>query len=183
MSRIGNYPIAIPDGVDISVDENNQVTVKGPKGEMIQNIHPEINIDIEEGEVKVVRPTEQKRHKSMHGLYRSLIGNMVEGVKDGYTVELELHGIGYRASNNGQLLNLSLGYSHPVIFYVPDEISLETETPKGLPPIIKLAGCNKELIGQIAAKIKAFRSTEPYKGKGVRTKGEYIRRKEGKTAG
>lgn len=183
MSRIGNNPITIPDGVDIKIDEHNTVTVKGPKGEMIQNIHPEIKIDIQDGEVKVVRPSEQKRHKSMHGLYRSLVANMVHGVKEGYTVELELHGIGYRASNKGQLLNLSLGYSHPVVFYVPDEIKLETDTPKGQPPMIKLEGCNKELIGQIASKIKAFRKTEPYKGKGIRTKGEYIRRKEGKTAG
>lgn len=183
MSRIGNNPITIPDGVDISVDGNNRVTVKGPKGEMIQNIHPEIQVNIEDGEVKVVRPSEQKRHKSMHGLYRSLVANMVHGVKEGYTVELELHGIGYRASNKGQLLNLSLGYSHPVLFYVPDDIKLETDTPKGQPPTIKLEGCNKELIGQIASKIKAFRKTEPYKGKGIRTKGEYVRRKEGKTAG
>jgi large subunit ribosomal protein L6 len=183
MSRIGNNPISIPQGVEISIDKSNKVTVKGPNGELMMNIHPEISVEVEDGTINVTRPTEQKRHKSLHGLSRSLINNMVEGVEKGFKVELELHGIGYRASNKGQLLNLALGYSHPVVFYVPDEIKIETETPKGQPPVIRMESANKELLGQIASKIKAFRKTEPYKGKGVRTKGEYVRRKEGKTAG
>lgn len=182
MSRIGNEPINIVSGVEITVDEANVVRVKGAKGELFQAIHPDLSIEIEEGVLSVKRPTNQKRHRSMHGLYRSLINNMMIGVSTGYKAILELHGIGYRASSKGQLLELSLGYSHPVMFYIPEEIILTTETAKGQPPSIILESTDKELLGQIAAKIKAFRKTEPYKGKGIRFRGEYVRRKEGKTA-
>ncbi len=182
MSRIGKEPISVPSGVEIKVDDANVVHVKGPKGELSQAIHPDMSVKLEDGVLNVVRPTEQKRHRSMHGLYRSLINNMVEGVTNGFQLVLELHGIGYRASNSGQLLNLSLGYSHPVMFYIPEEIKVTTTSEKGQSPTIILESSNKELLGQIAAKIKSFRKTEPYKGKGVRFKGEYVRRKEGKTA-
>lgn len=182
MSRIGNAPISIPKGIEIKT-EKNIVTVKGPKGELTQKINPDINIEIKDGELKVNRPTDQKRHRAMHGLYRSLINNMVTGVSEGYTKVLELVGVGYRASNTGQLLELSLGYSHPIMFYVPDEVKVVTETVKGQPPRITLESTDKQLIGQVAAKIRAFRKPEPYKGKGVRFKGEEIRRKAGKAAG
>lgn len=183
MSRIGKAPIDIPSGVEISVDKANVVTVKGPKGSLTQLIDPDLSVGIEDGVLEVKRPTEQKRHKSLHGLYRSLINNMVTGVSDGYVTELELFGVGYRANNTGQLLELMLGYSHPIMFYVPDEVKLETVTEKGKPPRIVLSSIDKQLIGQIAAKIRAFRKPEPYKGKGILFKGEVIRRKQGKTAG
>ena len=181
MSRIGKAPIAVPGGVTIDI-KNNLVTVKGPKGQLMQQVDPDLTVELEDGVVNVKRPTEQKRHKSMHGLYRSLIANMVEGVTDGFVKELELIGVGYRAENSGQLLNLTLGYSHPIIFYVPDEVKVETIVEKGKPPVIKLESADKQLIGQVAAKIRAMRKPEPYKGKGVRFKGEEIRRKQGKTA-
>ena len=158
------------------------VTVKGPKGELKQQVNPDLSIKIEEGELVVSRPTEQKRHKAMHGLYRSLIANMVVGVSEGYVKELELVGVGYRADNTGQLLTLMLGYSHPIMFAVPDEVKLETISEKSKAPIVKLTSHDKQLIGQVAAKIRAFRAPEPYKGKGIRFKGEEIRRKAGKTA-
>lgn len=183
MSRIGKAPISIPSGVDINVSQGNLVTVKGPKGELKQQVNHDLVLKIEEGVLTVSRPTEQKRHKAMHGLYRSLVANMVEGVNNGYTRELELYGVGFRAANKGQMLELALGYSHPVYFVIPDEVKLETEMEKGKPPLIKLSGADKQLIGQIAAKIRAFRKPEPYKGKGIRYKGEEIRRKAGKTAG
>lgn len=183
MSRIGNAPISLPKGVEISVSKGNLVTVKGPKGELHQQVDPDLSINIEDGELTVSRPTDQKRHKSMHGLYRSLIANMVTGVTDGYVKELELVGVGYRASNSGQLLELTLGYSHPVLFMLPGEVKVETVTEKGKNPIVKLESIDKQLIGQVAAKIRAFRKPEPYKGKGIRFKGEEIRRKAGKTAG
>ncbi len=182
MSRIGKMPIAIPAGVEIKVDDNNIVTVKGPKGELKQQIDPDIKLEVEDGELNVTRPTDQKRHRAMHGLYRSLVNNMVEGVSTGFTKEMELVGVGYRASNTGNLLELSLGYSHPVMFYIPDEIKLETVSEKGKNPIIKLFSTDKQLLGQIAAKIRAFRKPEPYKGKGIRFVGEEIRRKAGKAA-
>ncbi len=182
MSRIGNLPISLPKGVEVKVSKSNLVTVKGPKGELNQQVDQDMKLEIEDGELKINRPTEQKRHRALHGLYRSLVNNMVTGVTDGYKVNLELIGVGYRASNQGQLLELQLGYSHPIMFYVPDEVKVTTEMKKGTPPQIVLEGIDKQLIGQIAAKIRAFRKPEPYKGKGVLFKGEVIRRKAGKTA-
>lgn len=182
MSRIGNAPINIPAGVTVSLD-GNLVKVKGAKGELYQRIESDgISVKIDENVVNVGRATDQKRHKSMHGLYRQLINNMIIGVSEGYTLELELHGIGFRASNKGQLLEMALGYSHPVMFFLPDEVKLETISEKGKPPVVKLTSADKQLVGQIAAKIKSFRKTEPYKGKGIRFKGEVIRKKAGKTA-
>ena len=183
MSRIGNAVIDLPAKVEISVSDSNLVTVKGPKGELTQQIDPDLSVKIEDGSLKVGRPTNQKRHKAMHGLFRSLIANMVTGVSEGYTKELELIGVGFRASNSGNLLELSVGYSHPIMFYIPNELKLTTETVKGSPPLVRLEGIDKQLIGHIAAKIRAFRSPEPYKGKGIHYKGEVIRRKAGKTAG
>ena len=183
MSRVGKLPISLPKGVTVSVDKSNVVTVKGTKGELKQPVNPDIEVSIEDGQVAVKRPTDQKRHKALHGLYRSLINNMVIGVSEGYTKELELVGVGYRASNTGQVLELTLGYSHPIIFVVPKEVKLETVSQKGKPPLVVLESIDKELIGQVAAKIRAFRKPEPYKGKGVRFKGEEIRRKAGKAAG
>lgn len=183
MSRIGNAIISIPDGVSIDVADNNVITVKGPKGELTQKIDADLSLKMEDGTVTVERPTNQKRHRAMHGLYRSLIKNMVHGVSEGYKLELELQGVGYRASNTGQLLELALGFSHPIMFVVPTEVKLETVTEKGKSPMVVLSGVDKQLVGQIAAKIRAFRKPEPYKGKGVRFKGEEIRRKAGKTAG
>ncbi len=182
MSRIGSAPISIPEKVEISVSDNNIVTVKGPKGELHQKINSDLSVNIEDGKLTVARPTDQKRHKSLHGLSRSLINNMVEGVSKGYVRTLELIGVGYRASNTGQLLELSLGFSHPIMFAVPAEVSVTTVSEKGKPPTIILESHDKQLIGQIAAKIRAYRKPEPYKGKGVRFKGEEIRRKAGKTA-
>jgi len=182
MSRIGKLPIEIPAGVEVNI-KGNIVEVKGAKGQLSQEIASSgISAKIEDGQVLVSRATEQKRHKAMHGLYRQLIANMIEGVSKGYKVELELHGVGYRASNKGQLLELALGYSHPVMFYLPNEVSVTTETKKGTPPLVTLESFDKHLIGQVAAKIRSFRKPEPYKGKGVRFKGEQIRRKAGKTA-
>lgn len=183
MSRIGKSPIAIPSGVEIKVDDkSNVITVKGKQGELKQQVHPDITLKVEDSELVLERPTEQKRHKSMHGLYRALIQNMVQGVSEGYVLELELVGVGYRASNTGQLLELTLGYSHPIYFLVPGEVKLETKTEKGKNPIVRLESPDKQLIGQVAAKIRSFRKPEPYKGKGVRFVGEQIRRKAGKAA-
>jgi large subunit ribosomal protein L6 len=183
MSRIGKAPISIAQGITIDVDKSNMVTVKGPKGELKEQIHPDIAVKQEDGVLTLERPTEQKRHKSMHGLYRSLINNMVVGVTDGYRKELELVGVGYRVANTGNMLELTLGYSHPIYFVVPQEIKLTTSMEKGQTPRVILEGIDKQLIGQVAAKIRAFRKPEPYKGKGVKFVGEIIRRKAGKTAG
>jgi large subunit ribosomal protein L6 len=182
MSRIGKNPITVPSGVNIEVSKSNVVTVKGSKGSLTEQIDPDLKVKIEDGELTIERPTEQKRHRSMHGLSRTLIANMIEGVSNGYVRELELVGVGYRAANTGQLLELTLGYSHPIYFYVPDEVQLSTAMEKGKNPAVRLESFDKQLIGQIAAKIRAFRKPEPYKGKGVRYKGEEIRRKAGKTA-
>ncbi|RMF28811.1 MAG: 50S ribosomal protein L6 [Bacteroidetes bacterium] len=182
MSRIGKMPIPIPAGVEVTVSKGNLVTVKGPKGELQQQVDPDLEIVIENGEMQVKRPTDQQRHRAMHGLYRSLLANMVEGVSKGFVKELELVGVGYRASNTGQLLELILGYSHPIYFYLPDEVKVEAKMEKGKNPIIRLESHDKQLIGQVAAKIRSFRKPEPYKGKGVRYVGEEIRRKQGKTA-
>ncbi|MFN3758837.1 MAG: 50S ribosomal protein L6 [Algoriphagus aquaeductus] len=183
MSRIGKKPINIPSGVTVDVSAHGTVTVKGPKGTLTQDVNPDIQVKVEGSEIVVARPTESKRHKSLHGLYRSLINNMVIGVSTGYKKDLELVGVGYKASNQGQVLELSLGYSHSIFMALPNEISLKTETPKGKNPLITLEGIDKELIGQVAAKIRSLRKVEPYKGKGVRFVGEQVRRKAGKTAG
>ncbi len=182
MSRIGNAPIEIPSGVEVKVGENNVVQVKGSKGELVQKVNPDLTISVEDNEVIIGRPTEQKRHKAMHGLYRSLIANMIVGVSEGYTKQLELHGVGYRASSTGNQLELAVGYSHPVIFILPPEVKVSTETLKGQPPMVTLESIDKQLIGQVAAKIRSIRKPEPFKGKGIRYKGEYIRRKAGKSA-
>jgi len=183
MSRIGKAPIEIPSGVNIDVSKNNLVTVKGTKGELTQQVDTDMVIKIEEGVLTVDRPTEQKRHKALHGLYRSLIQNMVTGVSEGFTKVLELYGVGYRVSSTGNLVEFSLGYSHPIFFHVPEEVKVTTTMEKGKPPTIILESNDLQLVGQVAAKIKAFRKSEPYKGKGIRFKGEQIRRKAGKTAG
>jgi large subunit ribosomal protein L6 len=183
MSRIGKKPINLPAGVTVDVSAHNVVTVKGPKGTLTQDVNPDITVAVESNQIVVSRPTESKRHKSLHGLYRSLLNNMVVGVSDGYKKELELVGVGYKATNQGQILELALGYSHNIFFALPDSISLKTETPKGKNPLVTLEGIDKELIGQVAAKIKSLRKVEPYKGKGVRFVGEIVRRKAGKTAG
>ena len=182
MSRIGKMPITIPAGVEIKVSDKKLVTVKGPKGELSQQIDMDLDVSIEDGVLTVTRPTEQKRHRAMHGLYRSLINNMVGGVSKGLVKELEVIGVGYRASNTGQLLEMSLGFSHPVMFYIPDEVKVTAGQEKGKNPIIKLESADKQLVGQIAAKIRSFRKPEPYKGKGIRFVGEEIRRNAGKTA-
>jgi len=182
MSRIGNKPISIVDGVTIDVSDRNLVTVKGPKGELTQQVDPDISLSVEDGSLVVKRPTDQKRHKAMHGLYRSLINNMVEGVSSGYKKQLELVGVGYKAAVQGRLLELNLGHSHSIFLEVPQEISVTAETQKGKNPIVTLEGTDKQLIGAVAAKIRSLRKIEPYKGKGVRFVGEQIRRKAGKTA-
>ncbi len=183
MSRIGKKPINIPGGVTVDVSAHGLVTVKGPKGTLTQDVNPDIEVKVEGSEVVISRPTDSKRHKSLHGLYRSLINNMVIGVSEGYKKNLELVGVGYKATNQGQVLELSLGYSHNIFFALPQNVSLKTETAKGKNPIITLEAIDKELIGQIAAKIKSLRKVEPYKGKGVRFVGEQVRSKAGKTAG
>ncbi len=183
MSRIGNAPISIAQGVTIDIDKSNLVTVKGPKGELSEKIDSDFTFTQEDGVITVVRPTEQKRHKSLHGLYRSLINNMVVGVSEGYRKELELVGVGYRVANTGNMLELTLGYSHPIYFVIPGELKLTTTMEKGQTPRVILEGIDKQLIGQVAAKIRAFRKPEPYKGKGVKFIDEQIRRKAGKTAG
>ncbi len=181
MSRVGKMPISLPSGISVTVDKSNVVTVKGQKGELSQKVDPDIEVSIENGVLTVKRPTDQKRHRALHGLYRSLINNMVIGVSEGYTKKLELVGVGYRATNRGQLLELNVGYSHPIMFYVPEEVKVTTETTKGKNPIVVLESNDKELIGQVAAKIRAFRKPEPYKGKGIKFVGEELRRKAGKT--
>ncbi|MDG1278936.1 MULTISPECIES: 50S ribosomal protein L6 [Algoriphagus] len=183
MSRIGKKSINVPSGVTVDVSAHGVVTVKGPKGTLVQEVNPDIKVKVENNEIVVARPTDSKRHKSFHGLYRSLINNMVIGVSEGYKKDLELVGVGFKASNQGQVLELNLGYSHSIFFALPNEVSLKTETAKGKNPIITLESIDKELIGQIAAKIKSLRKVEPYKGKGVRFVGEQVRRKAGKTAG
>lgn len=183
MSRIGKLPIQLPKGVTCSFsDADHVVTVKGPKGELKQVIDADFKIALENGEVLVTRPTEQKRHKAMHGLYRALIANMVEGVSNGYKRQLELIGVGYKATAQGNVLDLSLGYSHSVILGIPSELKVTATQEKGQNPTITLEGIDKQLIGQVAAKIKSLRSVEPYKGKGIRFVGEYVRRKAGKAA-
>ncbi len=182
MSRIGNKPIELPEGVTVDISSDNIVTVKGPKGELQQKVDADIEIKQEDGFIRLSRPTEQKRHKAMHGLYQSLVNNMVIGVNEGYKKQLELVGVGYKASSQGNLLELSLGYSHNIFFAVPEEVSVNAETLKGKNPVVTLEGIDKQLVGQVAAKIRSLRKVEPYKGKGVRFVGEHVRRKAGKTA-
>ena len=181
MSRIGKSPIKIPNGVEVKV-ENKMVFVKGPKGELFQDIDSCISINIQEDTITLSRETDSPEHKSKHGLYRSLINNMVIGVNEGFKKELEIVGVGYRANANGQTLELSLGHSHPFIFELPKEIKVSATSEKGKAPIVTLESHDKQLVGQVAAKIRSLRKPEPYKGKGVKFVGEYVRRKVGKTA-
>jgi large subunit ribosomal protein L6 len=182
MSRIGKLPIAIPQGVDISMS-SNIITVKGKKGTLSQTVDTDITVKIEDGQVLVTRPTDQKRHRALHGLYRSLIANMVHGVSEGFKIEQELVGVGYRATNKGQLLELSLGFSHNIAFELPIEVKVSTAAEKGKNPTITLESHDKQLIGAVAAKIRSLRKPEPYKGKGIKFTGEELRRKAGKAAG
>jgi large subunit ribosomal protein L6 len=183
MSRIGKLPIAIPASVTLTVDTNHIVTVKGPKGTLSQAIDPDINITVENGEVTFTRPTEQKRHRAMHGLYRALTNNMIVGVTEGYKISLEIVGVGFKAEViPTNVLQMSLGYSHIIYFAIPQEVKVTAITEKGKNPIVMLESIDKQLLGHIAAKIKSLRKVEPYKGKGIREVGEIIRRKAGKTA-
>lgn len=182
MSRIGKLPIHLPKGVDIKVD-GNIVTVKGPKGELKQEINPTISVKVDNGVCTVERPNDERQARAMHGLYRALINNMVIGVSEGYKKTLELVGVGYRANANGQVLELSLGYTHAIYLGLAPEIKVQTVSERNQNPLIILESCDKQLIGQVCAKIRSFRMPEPYKGKGVKFQGEYIRRKAGKTAG
>jgi large subunit ribosomal protein L6 len=183
MSRIGKQPVVAPGGVTISVGKDNVVTVKGPKGELKQAIDRDITVEVKDGTITFARPTDQIRHRAMHGLYRSLVSNLVKGVTEGYERKLELIGVGFKAVNQGNVLDLALGYSHNIIFEVPKELKVSTETLKGQNPIITLEGIDKQLIGQVAAKLRSLRKPEPYKGKGVRYVGEVVRKKAGKAAG
>lgn len=182
MSRIGILPIAIPEGVTIDIDGNNLVTVKGPKGELSQQVDKAIKLKTENNEIVLERPDEEIRSKAMHGLYRSLVNNMVVGVSEGYTIQQELVGVGYRAESKGQVLELSLGFSHDIHIMLPDEVKVEAKTERRANPIITLTSCDKQLIGEVAAKIRSLRPPEPYKGKGIKFVGEELRRKAGKSA-
>lgn len=183
MSRIGKQPVVIPNGVTVNVTKEGVITVKGPKGELKETIDRDINVEVNGSEINITRPTDQIRHRAMHGLYRSLISNMVKGVTDGYKRDLELVGVGYKASNAGNTLDLALGYSHNIVFEVPKELKVATVTEKGKNPIISLEGIDKQLLGAVAAKIRSLRKPEPYKGKGVKYTDEVVRRKAGKAAG
>jgi large subunit ribosomal protein L6 len=183
MSRIGKKPVSLPSGVTVNVGSDNVIVVKGPKGELRQSVDRDIRMDVRDNQIVFERPTDQIRHRAQHGLYRALVSNMVAGVTDGFKKELELVGVGYKASNQGNLLDLSLGYSHNIIIEVPKELKVTTTQEKGDNPRIFLEGIDKQLLGQVAAKIRSLRKPEPYKGKGVKYKGEYIRRKAGKAAG
>ena len=183
MSRIGKKPVEIPKGVTITVGNDGVLTVKGPKGELKQEVDRDITVEVKENEVSFVRPTDQIRHRALHGLYRALTANMIKGVTEGYKKNLELIGVGFKASNQGNLLDLSLGYSHNILFEVPKELKVATAQEKGQNPTISLEGIDRQLLGQVAAKIRSLRKPEPYKGKGVRYIGEYVRKKAGKAAG
>jgi len=183
MSRIGKLPITLPDKVEVKIEKDNTVVVSGPLGKLTQKVDPDITVSVVEKELIVSRPTEQKRHKALHGLYRSLINNMVVGVSTGYTKEQELVGVGYRATNQGNNLELALGFSHQIVFQIPSEITVETKSERGSNPRIILKCADKQLLGQVAAKIRAIRPPEPYKGKGIKFTGEIVRRKAGKSAG
>ncbi len=181
MSRIGKLPIHIPAGVTITINDD-LITVKGPKGELVQKINPDIKPTIDNGVLSLSRPSDERAHRAMHGLYRSLINNMVIGVSEGYRKQLELVGVGYRVTNAGQVLDLSLGYTHNIYLQLPNEIKVETKTERNKSPLIILESADKQLIGQVCAKIRSFRMPEPYKGKGIKFTGEIIRRKSGKSA-
>ena len=181
MSRIGKAPIVIPAGVTVKVD-NNVVTVKGPKGELTQDFHSELTVALEDNHIVVTRPSDSIELRSQHGLVRALIHNMVVGVSEGYKKEMELVGVGYRATSNGQVLELSLGYSHAIYFKLPPEVKVEAKTERNKNPLIILESCDKQLLGQVCAKIRSLRKPEPYKGKGIKFVGEIIRRKSGKSA-
>src|SRR5665647_1992863 len=183
MSRIGKKPVEYPAGVTISIGTDNVVTVKGPKGELKQAVDRDIKLEIKDGTLELLRPTDQIRHKAMHGLYRSLVNNMVKGVTEGYTKQLELVGVGFKAASQGNILDLALGYSHNIIFEIPKELKITTSQEKGQNPMILLESIDKQLLGQVAAKIRSLRKPEPYKGKGVKFAGEVLRRKAGKAAG
>ncbi len=184
MSRVGNAPIAVSDQVKVDIASNNLVTVSGPKGELSLQVDPDISLKLDDGELTVSRPTNQKRHRAMHGLYRSLIGNMVTGVSEGYKKELEIIGVGFRANVNNGVLELALGFSHPIYFVPPEgvNITVDAKRPGSKNTFIVIEGANKQMVGQVAAKIRSLRPPEPYKGKGVRYSDEYVRRKAGKTA-
>jgi len=182
MSRIGKLPISLPKGVSITV-KDNVVTVKGAKGELSQEIDPNITVTVEGAECAITRPNDEKQNRAFHGLYRSLINNMVVGVSEGYSKTLELVGVGYRASNQGQVLEFALGYTHNIFLKLPNEVKIETKSERNQNPLVILESCDKQLLGQVCAKIRSFRKPEPYKGKGVRFKGELVRRKAGKSAG
>lgn len=183
MSRVGKAPISIPKGVEITISDKNLVTVKGPKGTLAQAVDPDLTLKNDNGVVTVERPSDAKPHRAKHGLYRALIANMVKGVSEGYVIEQELVGVGYRATTKGQLLQLALGYSHAITLDLPTEIKVSAAQEKGKNPIIRLESADKQLIGQVAAKLRSLRKPEPYKGKGVRFVGEVVRRKAGKAAG
>lgn len=183
MSRIGKQPIVIPGGVTVTVNKDNSISVKGPKGELKESIDRDIVVEVKDNQVLFTRPTDQIRHRAMHGLYRALVANMVKGVTDGFIRKLELIGVGFKAANQGNTLDLALGYSHNIIFEVPKELKVATAQEKGQNPIITLEGSDKQLIGQVAAKLRSLRKPEPYKGKGVRYVGEVVRKKAGKAAG
>lgn len=182
MSRIGKLPIDIPEGVQITISDDNLVTVKGKLGELTQSVNPEIKVEVSDGKINLSRPSDGIQHRSMHGLYRSLINNMVVGVSEGFKIQQELIGVGYKAVANGQMLDLALGYSHNIVLELPDEIKVEAVTERGKNPTITLTSFDKQLLGQVAAKIRSFRKPEPYKGKGIRFVGEDVRRKAGKAA-
>jgi large subunit ribosomal protein L6 len=182
MSRIGKLPVKLPKGIIVSVANDNTVTVKGPKGELSQKLDPDIKIEIKEDELLVTRPTDQKRHKALHGLYRSLLNNMVEGVSKEFTIQQEFVGVGYKAEAKGQILEMSLGFSHDIFIKLPKEIKLEAKTERRSNPIVTLTSADKQLLGQVAAKIRSLRPPEPYKGKGVKYVGEQLRKKAGKSA-
>lgn len=182
MSRIGKLPIEIPSGVTVTISSENNVTVEGKKGKLSQKVDPDITVKQEGNQLLVTRPTDNKRHRSMHGLYRSLVANMVKGVSEGFVVKQELVGVGYRAEAKGQNLEMSLGFSHEVLFQIPTEVKVETITEKKGNPTIILSSADKQLLGQVAAKIRSLRKPEPYKGKGIRFAGEVVRRKAGKSA-
>ncbi|MBK9734793.1 MAG: 50S ribosomal protein L6 [Saprospiraceae bacterium] len=183
MSRIGKAVINVPSGVSVDISKGNLVTVKGAKGTLSEQVNPDLSVTLEDGVLVVGRPTEQKRHREAHGLYRSLINNMITGVSTGFTKQMELIGVGYRVSNTGNMLELLLGYSHPIYFMLPAEVKLTTKMEKGENPTVILEGADKQLIGQICARIRAYRKPEPYKGKGIKFVGELVRRKAGKTSG
>ncbi len=183
MSRIGKQPVTVPSGVTVSVGGDNVVTVKGPKGELKQPIDRDIKVELKDGNINITRPTDQIRHRALHGLSRALVANLVKGVTDGYTKKLELVGVGFKAANQGNVLDLALGFSHNIIFEIPKELKVATEQLKGQNPTIFLEGIDRQLIGQVAAKIRGLRKPEPYKGKGVRYSGEVVRKKAGKAAG